>query len=205
VDLDDPGGALIERDGPPCPGVEELAALHGAASGEGSQAEVSTRADAMLARMAASLETGCLVIVDYGDLAPRLHARHPHGTALAYRDHATSPCLLDRPGEQDLTAHVNFSQLERHARHLGLRPLAFTTQERFLIGCGILEAFGPPPPGEWHDPRFVKRRLQALHLIHPGAMGRRFKVQVFWKGGDPAPRLPQLLDPLQGGARSRCT
>jgi len=186
----DGDGALVERDGPPCPGVEEIAERHGAAAEEGGQAEVSTRAGAVLEAMARSLEIGALAIVDYGDLAPRLFASHPSGTALAYRGHATSPDLLADPGAQDLTAHVNFSQLEHEAGLLGLRPLAFTTLERFLLGHGILESFRPPPGERRHDPVLVKRRLQALHLIHPAAMGRRFKVQVFWKGDPevPAPR-----------------
>jgi len=72
--------------------------------------------------------------------------------------------------------------------------LCFTTQDRFLIANGILETFRSDTPAERNDPRRVKARLQALQLIHPEGMGRRFKVLALGKGC--SPDLPGLKDPF---------
>jgi SAM-dependent MidA family methyltransferase len=147
--------------------------------------------------MARALERGVILIVDYGDRAPALYGpRRPHGTLLAYHRHATSTRVLERPGEQDLTAHVNFSALEDEALRCGLVPLGLMTQDRFLIANGILEAFEQPDERARHDPRHVERRLAALRLLHPQAMGRRFKVLALGRGCAPGTALAGLRDPF---------
>ena len=70
--------------------------------------------------------------------------------------------------------------------------LGLTTQDRFLIANGILDAFRVEEPERRHDPRGVKRRLQAMQLIHPSGMGRIFRVLALAKGC--APELDGLRD-----------
>jgi len=192
VDVD---GKLVETERDCTPQARALAERYDAAAEEGSEAEVCPRLDTELARIAGCLERGLLLVVDYGEQADRLYgATRPAGTLLAYVRHRTSQDYLARVGEQDLTAHVNFSALEDRARSLGLDVLCFTTQDRFLIANGILETFRSDTPAERHDPRRVKARLQALQLIHPEGMGRRFKVLALGKGC--SPDLPGLRDPF---------
>jgi len=191
----DAGGGLIEVESPASDELCAIAARYGAAAEEGFCAELAPAACALLESMAAAFERGVFVLVDYGDRAERLYAeRNAVGTLLAYHGHATNQDYLLRVGEQDLTAHVNFSALEDRARELGLTVLGFTTQDRFLIGNGLLESF--EQTGSAADlavPR-VKERLQAMALIHPGSMGRRFKVLLLAKGCEP--RLTSLNDPF---------
>jgi SAM-dependent MidA family methyltransferase len=94
---------------------------------------------------------------------------------------------------------VNFSALEDHARALGLESLGLTTQDRFLVANGLLAAFeGQERPGERHDPRRVRSRLQALQLLHPAGMGRVFKVLALARGARPGLALAGLTDPFSG-------
>jgi SAM-dependent MidA family methyltransferase len=194
VGLDD-AEELAELERPCTPVARSFAARYGAAAEEGSEAEVAPRVDDELDRMHRALERGVVLVVDYGERAEQLYGpARPEGTLLAYRRHRTSQEYLQRIGEQDLTAHVNFSALEDRARSLGLETLGFTTQDRFLIANGILDAFRPDEPDRLHDPRRVKARLQALQLIHPDGMGRRFKVLALAKGC--RPDLDGLRDPF---------
>ncbi len=191
-------GSLEERELPPTDSAAGIAARYGAAPCEGDEGEVAPAAAGLLARMAGVLDRGFLVIVDYGDRARDLYGpARRRGTLLAYRRHTTSEEVLDRVGEQDLTAHVNFTQLEDEAGRLGLAVLGLTTQDRFLIANGILRSFEEDDPSAWGRPERVRARLRAMQLIHPGGMGRAFRILVLSKGIDPAPVLAGLADPFR--------
>jgi len=196
VDVDD-GGQLVEREYPPTALAAELAERYGAAAEEGAEAEVAPGLDSQLEAMANVLTRGVLIIVDYGYSASELYGRERRrGTLLAYHRNATSEQYLERVGEQDLTAHVNFTALEDRARELGLTVLGRTTQDRFLIANGLTEVFEPSADESRNDPARIKQRLQAMQLIHPSGMGRIFKVLLLAKGCDPAPELAGLRDPF---------
>ena len=194
VGLDDEG-RLVETEQVPGDDLREAAMARGAAGEEGTEAEIALGLSTQLECMAGALERGLMLIVDYGDQARHLYSR-PRGTLLAYHRHTTSEAYLERVGDQDLTAHVDFSCLERAAVALGLERLALTTQDRFLVANGILEAFeGEAAHGRPGTPE-VKQRLQAMQLIHPEGMGRIFKVLALSKGCRPTPVLAGLKDPF---------
>jgi SAM-dependent MidA family methyltransferase len=196
VDLGE-GGALVEREGDPAPEAESLARRYGAAAHEGEEAEVCPAAGEQLDVLDSVLERGFVLVVDYGHPAEELYGpTRPRGTLLAYHRHATNEDFLLRVGEQDLTAHVNFTQLQDRARELGLAVLGITTQDRFLIANGILREF-EDEAGDHADPARVRARLRAMQLIHPEGMGRIFKVLILSKGIDPPPRLQGLTDPFR--------
>jgi SAM-dependent MidA family methyltransferase len=190
-------GRLVEVELDPVPEVAELAARYGAAAEEGTEAEVCPAASRQFDRLAAALEVGLIVIVDYGHQAAELYGPlRRHGTLLAYRGHSTNEQFLEDVGLQDLTAHVNFTALEDRARELGLSVLGTTTQDRFLVANGILRDFEQADVADAYDPRLVKKRLQAMQLIHPEGMGRTFKVMLATKGCAPPPELSGLRDPF---------
>jgi SAM-dependent MidA family methyltransferase len=196
VDLD-AAGLLVEAERDPSPEAAALAGRYGAAARDGEEAEVCPAADGQLEQLASALGTGFVVIVDYGYPADVLYGPgRPRGTLLAYHRHATNEEFLVRVGEQDLTAHVNFTHLEDRARELGLVPLGLTTQDRFLIANGILRHFEDGAGGR-NDPAAVRARLRAMQLIHPEGMGRTFKVLILSKGLDPPPVLAGLVDPFR--------
>ncbi len=190
----DPTGRLVDVEAEPSAELIAHAVSSGAAAIDGSEAELCLGAQAQLAKMADCLDRGVILIVDYGERAPDLYRRHD-GTLLAYHRHGTNQSYLEGVGEQDLTSHVDFSALESAAEDIGLRVLGMTTQDRFLIANGIIEEFEQEAAAASRDPSRVKRRLQAMQLIHPESMGRRFKVLVLAKGC-PALQLDGLRDPF---------
>ena len=80
-----------------------------------------------------TLQSGYLMTFDYGfqveDLISPLRTQ---GTLRAYRQHHISDDLLSCPGEQDLTASVNFSMLQTIAERAGLQLVQSATQNLFL-------------------------------------------------------------------------
>ena len=191
-------GELVEGEREPSVEVAAMAERYGAAADEGTEAEICLAALDELATLAAWIERGVLLLVDYGDSAERLYGgRRPRGTLLAYHRHRTNEEYLERIGAQDLTAHVNFTALEDRARELGLAVLGRTSQDRFLIANGLLEVFDERDAEAWRDPARVKQRLQARTLIQP-LMGRGFQVLALARGVDPGTRLAGLEDPFVG-------
>ena len=90
------------------------------------------------------------------------------GTLRAYRGHVVSDDLLASPGEQDLTAHVNFAVLQAAGEAAGLRTVELSSQERFL--ARVAAELPPDWPAE--------RTRQLRTLVHPGHLGRAFRVLV---------------------------
>ena len=182
----------------PSPEVAAYAGRYGAAAGEGLEAEVCLAAAEQFDLMAATLETGFMILVDYGHPAAQLYdASRPRGTLLAYHRHKTNEDYYSRVGDQDLTAHVNWTGLIDHAAASGWRCLALTTQDRFLVANGILEKFEVRDEADWLDPRTVKRRMKAMQLIHPDGMGRMFQVLALFRGSGEMPELEGFRDPYR--------
>ena len=180
--------------------VAAWASEYGAAPEDGDEAEVSLGLGPAVARLASAVDRGVVIVVDYGDTAERLYGPgRRRGTLLAYHRHRTSEEVLSRVGEQDLTAHVNFTALSREARRAGMVELGTTTQDRFLVASGILDGLDDE---RQEGVAAVKRRLQAKQLIHPDGMGRAFKFAIFAKGMEFAAPLAGLRDPF-GGAGPR--
>jgi SAM-dependent MidA family methyltransferase len=108
--------------------------------GDGWRAEINLDALRWMRRTAQLLRKGFLLTVDYGDKAKGLYTRdRRHGTLACYSRHHINDQPLARPGEQDITAHVNFSALIDEGRRQGLRLNQFTTQRLWLKSLGIDE------------------------------------------------------------------
>ncbi len=107
---------------------------------EGWRAEINLDALRWIQRTASLLQRGFILTIDYGDRARTLYtAARKRGTLLCYFQHQAGERPLARPGEQDITAHVNFSALIDEGRRLGLRLHKFTTQRLWLQSLGIQE------------------------------------------------------------------
>ncbi len=156
---------------------------------EGQRAEVNRRSVLWMASVAEKLARGFVVTIDYGDLAQFLYTpRRPRGTLMAYQGHTASEDFYAAPGEQDLTAHVNFSALIDAGKADGVDTLGLTTQERFLMALGEANQFADLyDPGQTEDQKLAAR-LKLKRLIFSGVtedergMGRIFKVLVQGRG-----------------------
>src|SRR5204862_21841 len=84
---------------------------------------------------------GLIVTFDYGFPENQLFSgrlRH-FGTAAAYAGHRVSRDLLANPGRQDLTAHINFTDLKRAGERNGFTTLFFDRQAKFLLAASATE------------------------------------------------------------------
>jgi SAM-dependent MidA family methyltransferase len=147
---------------------------------EGVRAEISVEALVWMRRIAAALDRGYHLAIDYGYLGPEFYAR-PNGTLMCYWKHQAIENPYLRIGEQDITTHVNFSDLIEAGRDSSLELVKFTTQMEFLVGLGILNDLQPLT--EARDAESIRRRQAIMKLILPGNMGERFKVLVQRKRG----------------------
>jgi SAM-dependent MidA family methyltransferase len=91
-------------------------------------------------RLTRSSQGSFILTIDYGDRAQELYTSdEQEGTLVCYYQHQLTNRPLVRPGEQDITAHVNFSALIREGRRHGLHLYSFMTQRKWLTDMGIYE------------------------------------------------------------------
>ena len=142
---------------------------------EGQTAEINLEARHWIKRIAASLDRGYHLAIDYGYLHNEFFAQ-PHGTLMCYWRHQAVENPYIRIGEQDITAHVNFSDLIDEGNAASLKTLRFTTQMAYLVGLGILDEIAKLANAG--DAASMERLVKIKRLIVPGSMGERFKVLV---------------------------
>jgi SAM-dependent MidA family methyltransferase len=134
--------------------------------------EVNLAALDWLTALSAKLVCGFIFAIDYGYPRDLFYAPdRTSGTLSAYADHRREPDPLARPGEIDLTAHVDFTSLAEHAASLGLTLAGFTDQHHLMVGLGRLH-FGDAAP----SPEALR---QFKTLMHPELMGRSFHAICF--------------------------
>ncbi len=171
---------------------------------EGQKAEVNLRALDWIEKVSHSLQRGFVLTIDYGYTARELYSPHRmEGTLLCYSQHQYSENPYERLGEQDITAHVNFTGLIQKGKRVGLELTGLVPQYQFLIGLGLLQELESQQK-RMEDLEALKLRLSLKHLIEPErGMGEVFKVLVQHKGVD-SPQLDGLRDfssipwPLRG-------
>ncbi|MGD0907645.1 MAG: SAM-dependent methyltransferase [Candidatus Acidiferrales bacterium] len=179
--------------GPSTPALELYFCEQGIALEEKQQAEVCLQACQWIEDAGRSLGRGFVLTIDYGHEARALYdERHNRGTLLAYRDHAVTENVLDAPGMQDLTSHVNFTSVELWGRRTGLERTGLVTQSQFLVALGRANEFGDLyEPGQ-SEVEKLRARLLLKNLIHPEGLGEKFQVLIQHKG-IAEPRLTGLM------------
>jgi SAM-dependent MidA family methyltransferase len=157
---------------------EEFLDRYGVRPEEGERVEAPLLSLAWMDRIASVLRRrrGFLVLIDYGYTREEQLAGRHRDTIMTYRQHVATPSPYEAPGEQDITAHVNFTALRARGIEGGLDGLALVTQSQFLIGIGEETEFADA----FQDCRLPQERakvaLQLKHLISPGGMGETFQV-----------------------------
>lgn len=103
----------------------------------GDRFEVITGLDEWCAAAAGALERGFLVVIDYGDLEPDIWNKRPTGTLVTYRNGQLGLDPFSDPGREDITAHVNFSGLQRAVKRARMNPLSTVRQRAWLGSLGL--------------------------------------------------------------------
>ena len=160
----------------------------GAVLEPGWRVEINLRAVDWVRDAARRLTRGFIVLIDYGHAADELYsATHSTGTLTTFVKHRSggpegspdTPPWLQQPGEQDLTAHVDFTSVRAAAEAEGMTLVGFLDQTYLLLG--LLD--GLP------DPQSAIRNPQFKTLMMPGGIGSTHKVMILGKGvGAPALR-----------------
>lgn len=142
---------------------------------DGFTTEVTIGAESWWKNASMALARGKLVTLDYGLTTEAFFSpERANGTLRAYREHRIVDDPLANPGEQDLTAHVNFSFLRSVGEKAGLQTQEFCSQSSFLTRIAS-EAWKPERNfGPWTTG--ATRQFQTL--THPDHLGRSFKVLV---------------------------
>jgi len=157
----------------------------------GQRAEINLVAPEWITAAAGALERGFVLTIDYGYLTEELYTpQRRNGTLLCYHKHSTSENPYILVGEQDITTHINFSQLMEAGNDAGLATVWFGEQYRFLLGVGLVEELIRLEATATTEQEKLKHRLALKKLMLPeGGMGDTFKVLIQGKGVE----NPQLL------------
>ncbi|MCF8179370.1 MAG: SAM-dependent methyltransferase [Sulfuritalea sp.] len=171
------------------------------------RSEICLAARAWVTELARRLDTGAMLLIDYG--LPRhelYYAGRDGGTLRCHYRHRVHDEPLWFPGLSDITSHVDFTAVAEAGYDAGLEVLGFVSQANFLINCGIgellLEKHSPSDEnvkvgdGNTANQSVSGADLRARGavnvLISPNEMGELFKVIALGRG---------MPSPLLGFAR----
>ncbi len=159
-------------------------------------AEISLAARDWMRAVARTLRRGFVMTVDYGYTADILyHSNRIDGTLTSYHGHRRHFDPLILVGEQDITAHVNFSALMETGAESGLVTDGYVDQHHFMIGIAQEDflALQEQQMRERPDDPEVQSAIRAFRtLIHPEIMGKTFKFLIQHKNLDGPVRLAGL-------------
>jgi len=148
------------------------------------ESEIGLAGQAWIRSVAECLEAGALFVIDYGFPAREYyHPQRSMGTLMSHSRHRAHPDVLARPGEQDITAHVDFSALAHAAHGAGLQILGYATQAQFLVNCGITDVLAQA--NVENALHYGPLASEAQVLLSPNEMGELFKVLAVGRGVQP--------------------
>ena len=175
-------GRLVEIFQPPAPEVHEFLDRYGVRPEVGERVEACPEALRWMQTLSAIMRRGFAVLADYGYTREEQLAGRHRDTLMTYRRHSAGTNPYEAPGEQDITAHVNFTALVESGKRLGFDLLGLVTQAQFLMGIGEDNQFADA----FEDCRLPQERakvaLQLKHRATPVGMGEVFDVLVLGKG-----------------------
>ncbi len=161
---------------PSTPALSSFLADLGVDLPDGFTTEINLDAVQWIARVAGALDRGVVITIDYGHTSRDYFSRaRRHGTLMGYHRHTVSTNPYARVGEQDLTAHVNFSSLARAGERAGLTTMGLTNLAHFLMSLGIDDLIRDC------DQESDTVRAASRLLRQPG-MGTTFKILIQHKG-----------------------
>jgi len=166
--------------------LEEYFLRHKVELINGQLAEINPAAEQAHRELLEACGSGVALILDYGYEAERLYdpRGRRHGSLVSYREHEVGRDLLDSPGEQDLTAHVNWNDLRRAAEGCGWAEIGLMPLAEFLIRAGIAERVEEAGFGIEADldAATVTARQEIKRLLDPEGMGSDLKMLIQGKG-----------------------
>jgi SAM-dependent MidA family methyltransferase len=147
---------------------------------EGYRTEINLRIKDWLSSVHDILEEGFIFTIDYGYPSWNYYSpERNRGTLLCYHKHQTTENPYINVGEQDMTAHVNFSSLKKWGEEFGFKTLGFCHQGTYLVSLGIDEMIQELLAKQ---KEYLFEVAKIKKLILPGTMGETHKVIIQYKG-----------------------
>lgn len=157
----------------------------------GFRTEINLEAIEWIRKVAAILEKGFVLTIDYGCHSAELYSTaRSEGTLVCYHRHQVNFSPYQHIGKQDITTHVNFSALQHWGMQNGLECCGFTSQANFLLGLGLTSHLQQKEMKSKTKSLSPSGKAMMIHTFLAG-MGRKFKVLIQNKGL-PKPRLSGL-------------
>jgi SAM-dependent MidA family methyltransferase len=175
-------GRLMEAWAKPSPEEVEFLDRYSVHPEPNQRVEAALAAQQLMERIAASIQRGFLLAIDYGYTREEQLAGRHCGTVKALRQHSVSANPYEAPGEQDITADVNFTALAAATEKHGMQARKLVTQSQFLMGIGEMNQFADSFEGCRLPQERAKVALQLKHLVTPAGMGESFHVLLASKG-----------------------
>jgi len=138
---------------------------------ENQTREIRLAAIDVLKHISEKLIKGFVITIDYGDKTQKLYQNNTEGTLRCYYKHTVNNDFFERIGQQDITAHVDFTHLMNEGKLAGLQVTGFTRQSHYLIALGIIERLNDIKDN-------YNAILKAKNLFLPEGMGEIFKVLI---------------------------
>lgn len=150
-----------------------------APSDEDYTSELHPAQHAFIRTLAAKLQRGAMIWIDYGfDAAQYYHPERSGGTLIGHHRHHSIHDPFYRVGLTDLTAHVNFSDIAEAGCNAGLDLIGYTTQAHFLFNLGLLELLSEHT-GDTQSRAYIEAAHAVQQLTAQHEMGELFKVIAF--------------------------
>ncbi len=147
---------------------------------EGQIIEINPGIETWFVSVAEKLAQGFVITADYGAEAEQLYdsLRRPQGTLRAFSQHGFVDDVLSRPGEHDITASVNWTQVKNAGERVGLKMVEFLAQDKFLLQAGLLEVLEQRLTKIESEAERLSLTIGAREMILPSGMAASFQVLV---------------------------
>lgn len=186
VDLDEADGFVLTKSEPSTPQLADYLVRSGVELAEGQIAEVNLEVEGWMRCAASVFKRGYLILLDYGAEANDLYsAQHRRkGTLRAFHHHSFVEDVLSRPGEQDLTTTIDWTNVRRIGMELGLQTVCFERQDEFLLHAGLLDQLNRLTAKAENETEAIILRASVRELILPGGMSESFQVLALGKSSE---------------------
>ncbi len=144
------------------------------------QSEANLFIDDWIKQCHNTLEKGVVLLFDYGfPMREYYHPDRSQGTLMCHRHHRAHTNPLIDVGEQDITAHVDFTHVAEAAFQAGFHVAGYTNQAAFLLGNDILSFLS-----QVSVEKQLAQQQAVKKLLQPNEMGELFKVVALSKDLD---------------------
>ena len=146
----------------------------------GQAIEINLGIDEWFTQVANRLADGFVITVDYGAEASELYDSklRPNGTLRGFAQHEFADDVLAQPGEIDITASVNWTQVKMVGEKVGLEVVEFASQDKFLLQAGLLAELEYRLGRSASEAERLTLTTGAREMILPGSMASSFQVLV---------------------------